>query len=340
MSTTTNTNTNTYTNTTCLKCKMMIKYKKCNHNDKKTEKVLTIIKKKPSYILQKRVRDHWNEDIIRTAVTAMPSIALDVKRIYPETFCYIMEHSSECRNSINTFLDYQNEIHLDNIFHSQLPDLYDYLWNRACDRIVNSIPLKIGEDIITINFSPPYMRARHWVELVQINPGMLTLCPMIYRTYEVCLAAMKSNIPEVTNMYNKAKTSPLRHVPKEHLTEEMCLTPVSWSNYACLYWPKEHQTLSMFIKAISINPSLLTTTFPVEISNHPDFITAIASLSPKYMPTKQDVNDELACPICTEKFSLDEEDIIRLPCKHIHHKKCIDKWVEYKHTCPICRQTI
>jgi len=44
-----------------------------------------------------------------------------------------------------------------------------------------------------------------------------------------------------------------------------------------------------------------------------------------------------SCPICLDKFK-DNEFKRELKCKHIYHKKCIDKWIKHKNTCPICRK--
>ncbi|XP_077224194.1 uncharacterized protein LOC143857634 [Tasmannia lanceolata] len=43
------------------------------------------------------------------------------------------------------------------------------------------------------------------------------------------------------------------------------------------------------------------------------------------------------CAVCISK--LEEGDEVReLQCKHLFHKDCLDRWVEYKlATCPLCR---
>jgi len=45
------------------------------------------------------------------------------------------------------------------------------------------------------------------------------------------------------------------------------------------------------------------------------------------------------CLICQEDFKIGEYKR-KLPnnCNHIYHKKCIDKWLKKKNSCPICRQ--
>ena len=53
--------------------------------------------------------------------------------------------------------------------------------------------------------------------------------------------------------------------------------------------------------------------------------------------------DELigtSCDICMEEFKLKEYKRIIPSCKHYFHKKCIDKWLKKKSTCPICRKEL
>ncbi len=53
-----------------------------------------------------------------------------------------------------------------------------------------------------------------------------------------------------------------------------------------------------------------------------------------YKKIKKD-SDEI-CPICLDTF---KENLYTrtLICKHIYHKKCIDKWLKTMQTCPVCR---
>lgn len=44
-----------------------------------------------------------------------------------------------------------------------------------------------------------------------------------------------------------------------------------------------------------------------------------------------------ACAICLENFK-QEEILLNLPsCEHSFHKTCLDKWLQYKKICPLCR---
>ncbi|KAL5972417.1 hypothetical protein ACLOJK_041671 [Asimina triloba] len=46
------------------------------------------------------------------------------------------------------------------------------------------------------------------------------------------------------------------------------------------------------------------------------------------------------CSVCLTAFEPDSE-INRLPCGHLFHKGCVEKWLEYWNTtCPLCRTPV
>jgi len=53
---------------------------------------------------------------------------------------------------------------------------------------------------------------------------------------------------------------------------------------------------------------------------------------------KDDLDKE--CSICIEMFKEKEFKRCIPDCKHIFHKKCIDKWLKKKASCPMCRISI
>ena len=58
----------------------------------------------------------------------------------------------------------------------------------------------------------------------------------------------------------------------------------------------------------------------------------------KYKKVKNEC--ELDCPICLEQLKTNEY-YRELSCKHIFHKKCIDRWFKKDHSdCPMCRTKI
>jgi len=45
------------------------------------------------------------------------------------------------------------------------------------------------------------------------------------------------------------------------------------------------------------------------------------------------------CSICIEQFQVNEK-ILTLPCSHIYHKSCLQKWLINNQNCPLCREDI
>lgn len=58
------------------------------------------------------------------------------------------------------------------------------------------------------------------------------------------------------------------------------------------------------------------------------------------------VQDEKNCSICLEEFKTNDtndnnnNETKTLPCKHVFHKSCIDKWIELRNLCPLCRTRV
>lgn len=50
------------------------------------------------------------------------------------------------------------------------------------------------------------------------------------------------------------------------------------------------------------------------------------------------VSDSI-CVVCIDQLEV-TKDVIKLPCSHKFHKKCLTKWVERKSKCPICMADI
>jgi len=48
-------------------------------------------------------------------------------------------------------------------------------------------------------------------------------------------------------------------------------------------------------------------------------------------------NMEMECSICQEEFQEGSKDVMKIKCKHLFHKQCIDAWFTKHSTCPLCR---
>ena len=46
-----------------------------------------------------------------------------------------------------------------------------------------------------------------------------------------------------------------------------------------------------------------------------------------------------SCPICLEAFA-EKERIRTLPCFHVYHVRCIDRWLKRNAKCPICKHSV
>lgn len=47
-------------------------------------------------------------------------------------------------------------------------------------------------------------------------------------------------------------------------------------------------------------------------------------------------DDSLTCSVCMCEFE-DGEIARLLPCKHVYHAACVDRWLQSKGRCPMCR---
>ena len=57
----------------------------------------------------------------------------------------------------------------------------------------------------------------------------------------------------------------------------------------------------------------------------------------KVTTTTLNVNSTDECSICYDKYN---QEVGKLKCDHIFHKKCILKWLETSNTCPLCRENV
>ena len=49
--------------------------------------------------------------------------------------------------------------------------------------------------------------------------------------------------------------------------------------------------------------------------------------------------DKINCCLCLNDIKKNDE-VVKLPCNHIHHWNCCVKWLKHKSNCPMCRYII
>ena len=50
-------------------------------------------------------------------------------------------------------------------------------------------------------------------------------------------------------------------------------------------------------------------------------------------------NHHIQCMICLSDYK-DGESVRTLPCGHVYHKECVDRWLAINHNCPACKAPI
>ncbi|XP_044959753.1 E3 ubiquitin-protein ligase EL5-like [Hordeum vulgare subsp. vulgare] len=74
-----------------------------------------------------------------------------------------------------------------------------------------------------------------------------------------------------------------------------------------------------------------------DVPNEPE----LAALVPETLKTvgaPSDDDDDLSCPIC-----LEEDDAAawkETPCGHRFHGRCVERWLQEKESCPMCRREV
>jgi hypothetical protein len=68
----------------------------------------------------------------------------------------------------------------------------------------------------------------------------------------------------------------------------------------------------------------------IEVDLEPILYSNIKS---KYLETTT------CCPVCFEEFKQDDE-VILLKCDHFYHHECVNNFILYNPSCPVCREDI
>jgi len=51
------------------------------------------------------------------------------------------------------------------------------------------------------------------------------------------------------------------------------------------------------------------------------------------------LGEQRQCLVCLEDF-VDGDDVKTLPCLHIYHQKCVERWLHTDNSCPVCKTPI
>ncbi|KAL5804501.1 hypothetical protein ACOSQ3_031301 [Xanthoceras sorbifolium] len=65
-----------------------------------------------------------------------------------------------------------------------------------------------------------------------------------------------------------------------------------------------------------------------------------ASIPPTNYRTGEMESHSTDCAVCLEDFVDGDSCRILIVCNHIFHSNCIDQWLKYQSTCPICRKPV
>ena len=365
--------------TTCNKCKEAAKAsKKVAEHRAEVEALKEKVKTEPKALLT--AGDCWSKDAILTAIAVDCSIAQEVKRIYPTKRCHTV-HTEYDRAYITVMLDDAIREQQRRQEETDARDRVEFIQTliRRANELSTEYQFGDYHYYRIRRVESRLMKEEHWLQAVQQHPGILEMVPTRYRTYELCLTAMQANTDDAIMVYHRnGENFPLMHVPDEHKSEEMCLAAAAWCNRALWWWPSRHRNHSMYIRAATLNPSVVNTTMPepfcidiqiraaaglgpVEPSyqsssrwnNLPDYsqwgegVKGVTKELKVYVPTEKDVKDEsdpekvvLDCAICLEDYKVGEEGVCQLDCKHILHKTCITEWLKHKKCCPKCRKVV
>lgn len=53
-----------------------------------------------------------------------------------------------------------------------------------------------------------------------------------------------------------------------------------------------------------------------------------------------ETNDGIMCAVCQCDFEEGEYGLVFRHCKHAFHAKCLNTWLDRRHTCPCCRESV
>ena len=103
------------------------------------------------------------------------------------------------------------------------------------------------------------------------------------------------------------------------------------------FFDRETSPQKMWFKRVKRNPKTLEEV-PEQFITQEMCIIAVKACPEilKKVPEQFKEMCENLCPICLSELGV--ADVVTTVCKHTYHKKCLNKWIEYKKKCPLCRK--
>lgn len=72
---------------------------------------------------------------------------------------------------------------------------------------------------------------------------------------------------------------------------------------------------------------------------NPAQVSDIAALPTRKLGASENLGEQSKCLICLDEFN-DGDDVKTLPCLHIYHQRCIERWLSMDNSCPACKTPI
>jgi len=72
---------------------------------------------------------------------------------------------------------------------------------------------------------------------------------------------------------------------------------------------------------------------------NPAHAADIAALPTRKLGESENLGEQNKCLICLDEFN-DGDDVKTLPCLHIYHQKCVERWLGTDNSCPVCKTPI
>jgi len=190
------------------------------------------------------------------------------------------------------------------------------------NKLVISSPVE-GTELPKIKVSPKWIDFLKLAKVVE-TPYKYTYSRKFRKYHKDMSSISRVSIPMFFSLDKLYKDFALKKSLKKLYLDKVVLC-IKYITKLIKIHKKFSPKLQSFFDVLGIQPS-----FNIEYANI--LPLKLASVFPEQGPFDGKLIDE--CPIC---FLKDSELAIRLPCKHVVHKNCIDEWFKKERTCATCR---